>query len=357
MKKEFNLKQISDIIAGKIIGDSEYKITGVKNIYEAGKEDITFAENNYALKQALEQTPGAILYKEQIETENNIIIVENPKYAWTLCIDLFYNEPVPANEISKNAYIDSTAKIGKNVYIGHFSVIEKNAVIKDNAKIYPNCFIGENCIIGETTKLYPGVKLYYDTVLGNNCIIHSNTVIGADGFGFTPTKSGIKKIFQIGNVIIKDNVEIGANTTIDRATTSSTVIGSNVKIDDHVHIAHNCVIGDYTIMTGMVALAGSVKVGKNVTIAGQAAVGPHMTIGNNVTIGGKSGVVTDIPDGRIVSGFPAKEHNIEKRIMISLPRLPEMFKKIRLLFSSVKRISHRLENIEKYLNLKFRKDN
>lgn len=356
-KKVFTLKYICEKINGNLFGDENYEITGIKSFEKAGKSDIVFAENNYVLNQALNLDIGAIITNEKVESNNNIIVVKNPKYAWTICIDLFYDEPQPDKVISSNSFIDESVKIGKNVYIGHFAVLEKNVVIEDDVQIYPNCFIGENTIVGQNTKLYPGVKLYYNTKIGKNCIIHSNTVVGADGFGFVPSKTGIKKIYQIGNVQVNDNVEIGACTTIDRATTGSTVIGSNVKIDDHVHIAHNCEIGDYTIITGQVGMAGSVKIGSNVTIAGQAAIAPHMTIGNNVTIGGKSGVVSDIPDGSIVSGFPAKDHNLEKKIMISLPRLPESIKKIRELFGSVKRISHRLESIEKYLNLKFRKDN
>lgn len=356
-KKVFNLAYISEVIKGKLYGDANFEVSGIKSYEKAGPDDITFSEKSLILKDIIEKPIGAVITNEKVETDKNIIVVENPKLAWTSCIDLFYNEPEPERTISPQSFVDKTAHIGNNVYIGHFTVIEKNAQIGDNVLIYPNCYIGANTVIAENTKLYPGVKLYYDTVIGKNCIIHSNTVIGADGFGFVPSPTGLKKIYQIGNVVVKDNVEIGANSTIDRATTASTVIGNNVKLDDHVHIAHNCEIGDYTVLAGTCALAGSVKVGKAVTMAGQTAVAPHINIGNNVTIGGKSGVISDIKDNTTVSGFPAKDHNLEKKIIISTYKLPEIIKKNRDLFSSVKRISHRLESIEKYLNLKFRKDN
>lgn len=353
-KRFFTLKDIGLKIEGKVIGDENYLISGVKDFATAGENDITFAETESILNKALKFNVGAIITNKQIDTDKNLILVNYPKLAFALCVELFANEPEPLIEISERSYIDSTAKLGKNIYIGPFAVIEKNVEILDNSKIYPQVFIGVNSKIGKNTKLYPGVKIYYNTIIGDDCIIHSGAVIGADGFGFFPVGTNIKKLYQIGNVIIKNNVEIGANTTIDRATTGSTIIESNVKIDDQVHIAHNCEIGESSIIVSQVGIAGSVKVGKYVTLAGQTGVGPHVNIGDKVIAAAKTGISSDIKSGSIISGFPAKPHTEEKKIKAAISKLPEYVKKIRDIFSSVKRINHRLEHIEKYLNLKCR---
>ncbi|HOK41814.1 MAG TPA: UDP-3-O-(3-hydroxymyristoyl)glucosamine N-acyltransferase [bacterium] len=352
MKNSFTVKEIASKINGKIKGKEDYIITGINNFENANSEEITFAENDYILKKAIELNAGVIITNKEIETEKTLIIVENPKLGFAICLELFLTEPIPEPAISDKAYIGSNVKIGKDVYIGPFAVIEKNVEIADKVKIYPDVYIGENSKIGENTKIYSGVKIYYNTIIGKDCIIHSGAVIGADGFGFFPYKNTIKKLYQIGNVIIKDNIEIGANTTIDRATMGSTIIENNVKIDDQVHIGHNCKIGENSIIVAQVGIAGSCIIGKNVTLGGQTGIAPYTKIGDNVMAAAKTGISSDIKSNSIVSGFPARDHNEEKKIKAAISKLPEQIKKLRSLYESVIRISHRLEKIEQYLNLK-----
>lgn len=356
MKATFTLKEIAEKINGRVIGNENYQITGAADFEAAGENDISFAENQYILKKAIKLNCCALITNEQIQTDKNLIVVDYPKLGFALCVELFYNEPQPQPGISSNSHVDNTAKIGKNVYIGPFAVIERKVTIMDNAKIYPNVFIGENSIIGTNTKIYPGVNIYYNTEIGNDCIIHAGAVIGGDGFGFLPVNNKMKKLYQIGNVIIKGNVEIGSNATIDRATTGSTIIEENVKLDSQVHVGHNCLIGENTVMAAQCGMSGSSKVGKNVMFGGQCAVAPHTSVSDNVMVGGKSAVTSSNKPGSIISGFPARPHKEEKKIKASLSKLPGAIKKIRSLFDSVKRISHRLENIEKFLNLKWRQD-
>jgi UDP-3-O-[3-hydroxymyristoyl] glucosamine N-acyltransferase len=248
--------------------------------------------------------------------------------------------------VAPNSSIDPSAKIGEKAYIGAFAVIEEKVVIGNNCKIYPQVYIGSNVTIGDNTVLYPGVKIYRDCVIGSNCIIHSGAVIGADGFGFSREEEGYRKIPQTGNVIIEDNVEIGANTTIDRAVMGSTIIHRGVKLDNLIQIAHNCEIGQNTAMAAQVGIAGSTKVGENCVFGGQVGLGGHITIGNNVQIGAQSGIISNIKDGSEIIGSPAMPVKSFFRSSLIIPKLPDMYRQLNALEKEIESLKKQLKNQE-----------
>jgi UDP-3-O-[3-hydroxymyristoyl] glucosamine N-acyltransferase len=238
--------------------------------------------------------------------------------------------------ISARASISEKATIGQNCYIGDFAVIEAGAVVGDGAKIYPHCYVGDNVKVGEGTTLYPRVTIYEGCAVGNRCIIHAGAVIGADGFGFAPNAAGgFDKIPQLGNVIIEDDVEIGANTCIDRAKTDSTIISRGVKLDNLIQIGHNVQIGENTVSSAQTGIAGTSKVGKNCFLAGQVGIADHITVGNFVKIGSQSGIDRDVPDGEVRFGSPALKGMGYYRSFAVFKELPEMARQLRTLEKQV----------------------
>ena len=230
--------------------------------------------------------------------------------------------------IEAMSFVADTAKLGENVYVGAFSYIAEGAVVGNNSKIYPQSYIGDNVTIGDNTIIYPGVKIYQGCIIGNNCIIHSGAVIGSDGFGFAPEGEIYKKIPQMGIVRIEDDVEIGANTTIDRAVMDATVIHKGVKLDNLIQIAHNVEVGENTVMAAQVGISGSTKVGKHCMFGGQVGLGGHITIGDNANIGAQSGIISNIePDAKIL-GSPAVPVKDFFRSSIIFPKLPEMYRQL-----------------------------
>ena len=250
---------------------------------------------------------------------------------WVLNLLEMYNATRPRKTgISKLASINEAAQMGENCYVGDFTVIEAGAKIGNNVQLYPQCYVGDNVVIGEGTKIYPGVKIYEGCVIGKNCILHSGVVIGADGFGFAPKEDGtFAKIPQLGNVIIEDNVELGANTCIDRAKTDSTIIRSGVKLDNLIQIGHNVEVGANTVMSAQVGIAGTSKVGSNCFVAGQVGVADHVTIGNRVKIGSKSGIDKNVADDEIRFGYPALPGMQYHRSFAIFRQLPDMASKVR----------------------------
>ena len=242
-----------------------------------------------------------------------------------------YNASRPRKRgVSKLASISEEATIGEECYVGDFTVVERGAKIGANCQIYPQCYIGDNVTIGEGTKIYAGVKIYEGCVIGRNCILHSGVVIGADGFGFAPREDGsFAKIPQLGNVVIEDDVELGANTCIDRAKTDSTIIRRGVKLDNLIQIGHNVEVGNDTVMSAQVGIAGTSKVGSNCFVAGQVGVADHLTIGNHVQIGSKSGIDKSVPDGEIRFGYPALPGLQYHRSFAVFRQLPDLAAKLR----------------------------
>jgi len=334
-----NLNEISKILKADIKGDTSIEVEGIKEIDKATEKDITFLTNQKYKKLIKITKARVILTGENTvidEKDKTFLIVKNPSWAVAKLIDIFYPVKKPEPKISKYADINKTSKIGENVFIDSFVKIEDGVEIGNNVSIYSNVYIGKNTVLGDNTIIYPNVTIRENIRIGKNVIIHSGTVIGSDGFGYYKENGYYYKIPQRGGVIIEDEVEIGSNVSIDRATIGNTYIGYGTKIDNLVQIAHNVRIGKCCIIVAQTGIAGSTKIGDNTTIAGQAGIAGHLNIGNNVIIGGQSGVISDIPDGKIVSGYPAREHSLSNKAYALLYKLPEIVKEIKILKQKIK---------------------
>ena len=330
---EFSAEMIAGLLSGEVVGDSNASIYTVSSI-EGGKEGGLAYLSNPRFEPYLYTTKCSIVlverdFEPKEPVKATLIKVDNVNACVLRLLDM-YNAMKPQKKgISKMASISEKATIGENCYIGDFAVIEAGAVIGDGAKIYPQCYVGDNVKIGAGTKLYPGVKIYEGCVIGANCILHAGVVIGADGFGFAPNaEGGFDKIPQLGNVIVGDNVEIGANSCIDRAKTDSTIIGNGVKLDNLIQIGHNVIIGDNTVSSAQTGIAGTSKVGANCFIAGQVGVADHVTIGDRVKIGAQSGIDKDVPDGEIRFGSPALAGINYHRSFAVFKELPDLRRRV-----------------------------
>ena len=324
------LSEIAEKFNGQLVNtDGNIEIKGLKSISSAKKGDLTFVADKKHLKDLEKTSASAILTFQKLDIQIPQVIVKNPQTVFYKLIGIMFPEEEKIG-ISENAKISKSAKIGKDVYIGDFAVIEENVEIKDRVKIYPHCYIGKNTTIGENTIIYPNVVIYRDTVIGKNVIIHSGSVIASDGFGYYQEDGKHKKIKHIGRVVIQDDVEIGANTTIDRAMVDETIIKRGTKIDNLVMIAHNCHIGENTILVSQVGIAGSSKVGNNVILAGQVGVADHVAIGDNVIVTAKSGVAKNLEPNKVYgSGFHAIEWSKWKKILFYIYKLPDILKKVK----------------------------
>ncbi len=331
---EFSAKQIAGILNGVIEGDADAKITKLAKIEEGVPGSISFLANPlytqylYTTKASL-----VIISKDYVLTgpvSTTLIRVDNPGNAFAKLLEMYNQVKLNKSGISKQSYISDSAKVGANIYAGEFGVISDNAVIGNNVKIYPQCFVGENVVIGDNTTLFAGVKIYSDCVIGKNCIIHSGTVIGSDGFRFAPeNEEGNKKIPQIGNVIIEDDVEIGANCAIDRATLGSTILRKGVKFDNLVHIAHNVEIGENSYLAACNVVAGSTKIGKNCMFSGQVGIVGHLKIADNTIITAQSGISKDIrKPGEVYSGSPAWEASKYRKAYVHFKNLDSLVQRV-----------------------------
>ncbi len=308
---KFTSEQIAAALDGMVEGNPDVEVFTLSKIEEARPGSLSFLANPVYAKYVYTTKADVIIVNEDFHPEKPInatlIRVKDAYSAFTRLLELYQQAKNNKNGISEKAGIADSAKLGKNVYIGDFVVIGENTVIGDNAKIYANTCIGDHCTIGENTTLYYGVKVYDECVIGNNCTLHAGVTIGADGFGFAPQDDGnFKKIPQIGNVIIEDNVEIGTNTTIDRATLGSTIIRKGVKLDNLIQIAHNVEIGENTVIAAQTGIAGSTKIGKNCMFGGQVGIVGHLTIADGVKIQAQSGIAKSIKKpGSVLEGSPA----------------------------------------------------
>jgi UDP-3-O-[3-hydroxymyristoyl] glucosamine N-acyltransferase len=324
------LSEIAKRFGGELYRVKEdIEIKGLKSLSSAKEGDITFISDKKYIKEAQSTLASAILTSEKLDINIPQIIVKDPQKVFYRLIDILFPEEEKTG-ISEKSSVSDRVKTGKDVYIGDFCVVEEGVRIGNGVKIYPNCYIGKNVTIGDNTVIYPNVVVYRDTEIGKNVIIHSGAVIGADGFGYYKEDGVHKKIKHIGKVIIEDDVEIGANTTIDRAVVDQTVIKRGTKIDNLVMIAHNCYVGENSILVSQVGIAGSSKIGKNVILAGQVGVADHITIGDNVIVTAKSGVGKDLEPNKVYgSGLQAVEWSKWKRVMFYLYKLPEIIKKLK----------------------------
>ena len=325
--------QIADILNGKVDGDDQISIDSLSKIEDGKKGSISFLGNPKYNRFLYTTKSSIIIVKDDYVLEkpinNTLIRVNDPNESFSKLLNLFDDDSSDRTGVNDFCSIDSSVLIGNKVYIGSFSVCEKNSKLGDNVKIYPQVFVGENVLIGENTIIHSGVKIYKNSVIGKNCIIHSGTVIGSDGFGFNIDKDGKqKKVIHNGNVLIEDNVEIGSNTSIDKATLGSTKICSGVKIDNLVQIAHNVIIGPNTVIAAQVGIAGSTSIGSNCMIGGQVGIIGHIKIGDNVKIQAQAGVTSNIESNSRVTGTPAISYMNYNKSYVHFKNLPEIVKKI-----------------------------
>lgn len=337
---QFTAEMIASLLNGTIVGDKNASVSTVSSI-DGGKAGSLAYLTNPRYEQYIYTTEASIVlvdktFEPKEAVKATLIKVENVAECVLNLLEM-YNAAKPRKTgIAKMASISEEATVGENCYVGDFAVIERGAKIGDNVQIYPQCYIGDNVTIGEGTKLYPGVKIYEGCRIGKNCILHAGSVIGADGFGFAPREDGtFAKIPQLGIVILEDNVEIGANTCIDRAKTDATIIHSGVKLDNLIQLGHNVEVGANTVMSAQVGIAGTTKVGSNCFIAGQVGIADHITVGNGVKIGSKSGIDKSVADGEIRFGYPALPGVQYHRSFAVFRQLPDMAYTLRKLEKAV----------------------
>lgn len=338
---KFTAYQIAEILEGEIVGDGNVEVSKLAKIEDGEKGALTFLSNPKYTNFIYETRASVAIVNKDFVAEKNIsttlIKVSDAYEAFSKILE-FYNQ-VKLNKVGIEplSYISKSAIIGENLYLGAFSYISDNVKIGDNVKIFPNVFVGENVVIGSNTILFAGVKIYSETIIGENCAFHSGTVIGSDGFGFAPSKEGVfNKIPQIGNVIIEDNVDIGAGTTIDRATMGSTIIRKGVKLDNQIQIAHNVEIGANTVIAAQTGIAGSTKIGESCMIGGQVGIVGHITIGNNVRIQAQTGVGKNVKDNEVIQGTPAIGYNDFNKSYVHFKKLPDLVSTIHILEKEVK---------------------
>jgi UDP-3-O-[3-hydroxymyristoyl] glucosamine N-acyltransferase len=321
--------EIAKLLAGEVVGDSTATLTGFAPANQAKPGDLTFAENDDYFAAAENSAATAIIAGKNTSVGTKILIrVGNPRVAFAKAVGIFFPEPKFAPGIHPSAVIAASAKINPSAHIGPHCTVGEGATIGANCILQSHNAVGADSALGEETNLFPNVTVYPRSKIGARVRVHSGTVIGSDGFGYVLDGAIHRKVPQIGNVIIGDDVEIGANVSIDRGALGATSIGKGTKIDNQVHIAHNVEIGEHCILCGQVGIAGSAKVGNYVVMAGQVGIAGHLKIGNQVTIGSKAGVMHDIPDGQMWLGTPAQPDKQAKRIVIAVQRLPDLLKKV-----------------------------
>lgn len=333
---EFTAEQIAGLLNGKVVGNPDAIVNKLAKIEEGEQGSLSFLAN-LAYAQYIYTTDASIVIvnkdyqlEKAVKETCTLIQVDDAYQCFTKLLEMYDSMKTNKIGIEKQTAISESATLGENLYIGAFAYISDNAVIGNNTKIYPHTFIGDNVKIGENTIIYAGVKIYHDCVIGSNCIVHAGAVIGSDGFGFAPNDKGeYTKIPQLGNVVIEDNVEVGPNNCIDRATLGSTLIKKGVKLDNLVHIAHNVVVGENTVLAGQTGISGSSKIGKNCMTGGQVGITGHITIGNNVKIAGQSGVSKSIKDNEILQGSPAFNIKEFMRSYASFKNLPKIVDRIK----------------------------
>lgn len=337
---EMLLGDIATQVGGDVVGNPNKRITGVRPFESASRDDITYADRPAFLKQLKVTSAGAVIVPRSFQKkESNLLLVDNPRAAFARIIDIFVPSRHPGYGIDPKASVASDLSCGKDVYIGPCAVIDEKVRIGDRVKIYAGCVIGSEVVLGDDVTIYPNVTIGDRCRIGCRVMIHAGTVIGSDGYGFAPDGDKYIKIPQTGIVQIDDDVEIGANNTIDRATFGKTWIKKGVKTDNLVHVAHNVIIGEHTVLVAQVGIAGSTQLGRHAVLAGKAGVGGHLNIGDNVTIGPRAGIAKSIESGRIVSGSPGMPHRLWLKVSRVIPRLPDLFKRVRRLEKEVEKIA------------------
>ncbi len=344
---EFKAQNIAEFLNGTIEGDADVSVGNVSKIEDGKPGTLAFLANPKYEKYIYETQASVVLVNKDFKPEQKInatlIRVDDAYQAFASLLEMVDQFQKQKSGIEQPSFVDDSAKVGKDIYLGAFAYIGQGSDIADQVKIYPQAYIGSNVKVGKNSIIYAGAKIYDNTIIGENCIIQAGAVIGSDGFGFAPTEDGsYKKIPQLGNVIIEDNVEIGANTTIDCSTMGSTIIRKGVKLDNLIQIAHNCEVGENTVMAALVGIAGSTKVGKNNMYGGQVGISGHLTIGDNVKIGPMAGVSNNIKSDKTVLGTPAMDVDKALKTYVVFRRLPEMRDQLNDLKKEVKDIQSKM---------------
>lgn len=346
---EFTVNQIAAMLKGEVQGNGNEKINMLGKIQEAKKGQIAFLANPKYEHFIYTTQASAVIVKRDFQARKEItttlILVDDAYSSFTLLLEEYHRAlSFQKTGVEEPCFIGKDTSVGKNIYRGAFSYIGNNTKIGDNVKIYPHVFVGDNVVIGDNTILHPNVKLYADTKIGSNCVIHSGTVIGSDGFGFAPQEDGTyKTIPQLGNVIIEDNVAIGANTVIDCATLfgDSTIIRQGVKLDNLIQVAHNVEIGKNTVIAAQAGISGSSKIGENNMIAGQVGIAGHLVIANNTGIGAQAGISKSIKEeGQRIIGYPAFDIKEYFKSYAVFKRLPDLNDRLRELEKKIKQVNN-----------------
>jgi len=345
---QFSAAQIAMMIGGKVEGNAEIAVSSFGKIEEAKEGQLAFLANP-KYEEHLYTTKASIIIVNEIQelkqpVAATLIRVPDAYSAFASLLDKYQQLVTQQLQgIQQPVYIDATATTGENVFIGAFAYLGQKVVVGNGSKIFPNVYLGDHVKVGENTIIHPGVKIYHHCIIGNNVVIHAGTVIGSDGFGFAPQQDGtFKKVPQIGNVIIEDGVEIGANATIDRATIGSTLIKTGAKLDNLLQIAHNVEVGTNTVIAAQAGVSGSTKIGNNVQIGGQAGIVGHIQIGDGARINAQSGVSKSIDAGKAVTGSPAFDYTSALRSQATSRNLPDMEKRIKELERAVKEIKEKV---------------
>lgn len=338
---EKSVQELAEYLQGTFENDNpELKITGVKGLVEAGPQDISFAVPPYVEHCHKSKAGVMVLSPNDPKLDGRPVIrVENPRGAFALLLELYRPQDEVDRVVSQYAFVHPTAKVGNNVSIQPFAYIEAMAEIGDNTIIYPHVYVGRKVKIGNDCKLYPNAVVREDCVLKNRVILQPGAVIGGDGFGYVDQKDGSHtKVLQTGNVILEDDVEVGCNSCVDRATVDSTIVGHGTKIDNFVQIGHNDIIGANNIMCSHVGIPGSVVIGEHNTFAGQAACTGHITIGNNNLFAGRAGVIGNVSDNNQMAGFPAQSYRDWLKTEANLRKIGDLLKKVKELEKEVKKL-------------------
>jgi UDP-3-O-[3-hydroxymyristoyl] glucosamine N-acyltransferase len=330
---KFTAAQIAGILEGEVVGNPNAEVYKLSKIEEGTEGSLTFLANPkytnfiYSTQATIAIVNASFVPEQEITT--TLIKVEDAYQSFSKLLEYYNQIKLMKSGIEQPSVISEGVTYGTDLYLGSFCYVGKNVSIGNNVKIYPNSFIGDNVTIGDNCVFFAGVRIYSESIIGANCTIHSGTIIGPDGFGFAPQEDGTyKKVPQIGNVIIEDDVEIGACTTVDRATLGSTIIRKGVKLDNHIQVAHNVEIGENTVIAAHTAIAGSTKLGKNCMIGGQVGFAGHLTIGDRVKIQGQSGIGKNLADDEVVQGSPAFNYGDFAKSFVHFKNLPKIVSEI-----------------------------
>jgi len=330
---KFTAEQIADILEGDIIGKSDAEVYKLSKIEEGTEGALTFLSNPKYTPYIYSTNASIVIVNKSFVPEQDInttlIKVEDAYLAFSKILEYYNAVKLNKEGIEQPSFISKSVKYGANLYLGAFAYIGEGVVLGNNVKVFPNAYIAENVTIGDDTIVYSGAKIYSDTIIGKNCVINSGAIIGADGFGFAPNEDGsYSKIPQIGNVIIEDYVDIGAATTIDKATMGSTIIRTGVKLDNQIQIGHNAEIGKHTVIAAQSGIAGSSKIGEYCQIGGQVGIAGHITIGHHVRIQAQSGIARNVKDGEVLQGSPALKLSDYNKSYVHFKNLPKILKDI-----------------------------